>query len=225
MDGTGSQFDAFIAALGDACTVTVVRYPPNTALGYRALEDIARACLPTTEPYVILGESFSGPIAVSLAASAGPLLKGLILCASFVKNPRPMLGGLRPLLGLVPLATPPSVLLDPVLFGPFGNPRLRAQLAHALAQVAPHAMRARLQAVLEVDVSNRLRAVAVPMLYLQAQQDRLVLASAGSLIRRLRPDIHFVQIDAPHLVLQAVPEESSRIVLEFLLRIELNHGP
>ncbi len=90
MDGTGELFAPLVAALNSGFKTVVVRYPPNEVLSYAELESIARASLPTNEPFFILGESFSGPIAVSIAASAPPGLKGLILCASFVRNPQPL---------------------------------------------------------------------------------------------------------------------------------------
>src|SRR5438105_3993436 len=89
MDGTGELFAPFVAALGREFNVKVVAYPTAAPLGYDELESVARAALPAEGPYVILGESFSGPIAISLAASGSPGLKGLVLCCSFVSNPRP----------------------------------------------------------------------------------------------------------------------------------------
>ncbi|MGH3626194.1 MAG: hypothetical protein ACRDRL_01935, partial [Sciscionella sp.] len=68
MDGTGDLFAPLIDALGDNIPCSVVRYP-DESLDYAGHEAIARAALPANGPYVILGESFSGPIAVSIAAS------------------------------------------------------------------------------------------------------------------------------------------------------------
>ena len=98
MDGTGYLFEPFIAALGSEFQIVRVAYPNADALGYSELEAIARAALPAG-PYVLLGESFSGPIAISLAASAPDQLKGLVLCCTFARNPRPFFSGLRSLVG------------------------------------------------------------------------------------------------------------------------------
>jgi pimeloyl-ACP methyl ester carboxylesterase len=99
MDGTGDLFAPLIDAFGDTIACTVVRYP-DEPLDYAGHEAIARAALPTHRPYVILGESFSGPIAVSIAGSEPPGLVGYVLCASFVTCPRTVLKLLRPFLGL-----------------------------------------------------------------------------------------------------------------------------
>jgi pimeloyl-ACP methyl ester carboxylesterase len=49
---------------------------PDDASDYATCEAIARAALPTDRSYVLLGESFPGPIAVSIAATAPPGLRG-----------------------------------------------------------------------------------------------------------------------------------------------------
>ena len=82
MDGSGQLFAPLVTALGDGFNVKVVRYPVDLPLGYDGLEQIARAAIPPAGPVVLLGESFSGPIAVSLAASLGERLAGLILCCT-----------------------------------------------------------------------------------------------------------------------------------------------
>jgi pimeloyl-ACP methyl ester carboxylesterase len=90
MDGTGMLFDPLRAELGNAVGTTVVRYPTHGPIGYDELASIARAALPSG-PFVVLGESFSGPIAILLAASRPAGLVGLVLACSFARNPRPAL--------------------------------------------------------------------------------------------------------------------------------------
>jgi pimeloyl-ACP methyl ester carboxylesterase len=151
MDGTGDLFEPFIAALGGEFTVKVVRYPTMKPLDYSELESLARAALLAVEgPFVLLGESFSGPIAVSLAASASPQLKGLVLCCTFVRNPRPLFAGLGSLISLWPVAFAPVRVLSHLLLGRFSTAALRAALAKSLAQVSAPALRARLRSVLLV---------------------------------------------------------------------------
>ena len=66
----------------------------------------------------------------------------------------------------------------------------------------------RLRLLTEVDVAETLGAVEVPMLYLQAGRDRLVPAHNLADLRRIRPDLGAVVIDAPHLLLQRRPVEA-----------------
>jgi pimeloyl-ACP methyl ester carboxylesterase len=102
MDGTGELFAPFVAALGAGFEVRTVRYPGDHCGGYRELEEIARQAIPADRPYILLGESFSGPIAISIAASAPGQLRGLVLCCTFARNPRPALAALKPFIGALP---------------------------------------------------------------------------------------------------------------------------
>src|SRR5688572_3895642 len=92
LDGTATLHTKFVASVGPAFdSVTVIPYPPNEALGYVALEALVRAQLPTATPFVLLGESFSGPVALSIAADPPPNLVGLVLSTTFAKSPVPLL--------------------------------------------------------------------------------------------------------------------------------------
>lgn len=216
MDGTGELFQPLLAALDGRFEVIVLRYPSDQPLDYPALESLVRQALPQARPFVVLGESFSGPIAVAIAATNTPLLKGLVLCCTFVRNPRPRLGRLSFLLKLLPLAGAPLAPISKVLLGRFATPALRQALAKAVAQVAPRVMQARLKAVVAVDVSQALAASRVPVLYLRAGQDLLVPASASETVARLRPDAQIVTLDGPHCLLQAAPDQAAQHLTRFL---------
>lgn len=140
MDGTGELFAPFLAALSPGCESAVVAYPTSEPFDYAQLESIVRAVLPVDGPYVLLAESFSGPIAISIAASTPSLLKGLVLCASFVRNPQPSFTGLRFLLPALPSTMVPMRILDYLLLGRFSTPALRAALAGSLRKVSSAAL-------------------------------------------------------------------------------------
>jgi len=219
MDGTGNLFGPFIAALKGEFDVKVVRYPTGQALNYSELESIARAALPVDGPFVLLGESFSGPIAISLAAQRPSQLKGLLLCCTFVRNPRPIFSGLHFLVDVLPVSAPVG-LLSRLLLGRFSTPALRAALGEALAQVSPVALRARIKSVLSIDVSEQLRAGTVPTIYLCANFDRVVPAAASQLVTQLNPNVRVVQFEAPHFLLQAAPAKAARVVGDFMRDVQ-----
>ena len=73
LDGTATLHSAFVDAVYAAFdSVAVISYPSNQILDYVALEALVRAELPPVAAFVLLGESFSGPIALSIAANAPP---------------------------------------------------------------------------------------------------------------------------------------------------------
>lgn len=225
MDGTGRLFTAFAAALGGEFKVKVVTYPTVEPLGYVELESVARRALPTEGPYVLLGESFSGPIAVALAASGSSQLKGLILCCSFARNPRPAFANLGALVRVLPVTHAPVALLSHLLLGQFSTKALRQSLSQALAEVTPSALKVRLRAVLAVNVSAKLSTIKVPILYLRASRDRLVPSAASALVSQLNPCTKVVELEAPHFLLQAAPAEAAQAIGAFVREIQSKLHP
>lgn len=215
MDGTGELFAPLIAAIGDEIEVQVIRYPTDRPLGYRELEAFTRERLPNKESFVLLAESFSGPIAISIAASTPPNLVGLVLCNTFARNPRPELAAFAPLVGLLPLKLPPMAVLGRYLLGSYATPALLAALSAALAQVSTAILRARIKALLKVDVTAKLPAIKVPLLYLLADQDKVVPKAAAELILEAIPSAKVVSFAAPHFLLQAAPAATVETLLRF----------
>ncbi len=215
MDGTGELFAPFVAALADAFAVRVVRYPDDGPQTYAALAEHARAALPREGPYLLLGESFSGPIAVMLAATHPPGLVGVVLCASFVRDPRPALTRWLAPLAWLPLPRVPTAPACWALMGRHATPALAALLGRALGQVSTATLRARLGAVREVDASNALAQLRVPVLWLRATEDRLVSAAAAEHAARRCAMLTVVAIEAPHCLLQTTPHEAVRALQAF----------
>jgi pimeloyl-[acyl-carrier protein] methyl ester esterase len=218
MDGTGVLFADFAAAVQGTFEPVVARYPNDPQLGYPELEPLARAVLPHDRPFFLLGESFSGPIAISLAASSPPGLRGLILCCTFARSPHPLLPLAAAAIKPFPAVRVPAFIQCRNLFGRFDSPRLRAQLAELRGLVSANTLKARLEFVAHVNVSDELRRVAVPILYLRAKRDRVVLRAAGEYIKRVRPDTELVEFDAPHLLLQTIPQDARSAIQNFARR-------
>jgi pimeloyl-ACP methyl ester carboxylesterase len=221
MDGTGLLFSDFVAALGEPVKPIAVAYPTDQVLDYVQLEAYAREYLPASEPFVLLGESFSGPLAISIAAQPPQNLLGLILCCSFARNPRPALVALRPFTWLMP-ALKSATLASPILFGKHSTPALRDQLSTALAQVSSIVMQARLRAVLDIDVTEPLKQVRMPILYLCATDDRSVPQSASALISSIAPQTRVVSVDGPHMLLQVAAGATASIVGDFFKQCIVN---
>lgn len=216
LDGTGLLFADFVAALGPEVKIIVASYPSESSIDYAELEPIARSFLPKDQPYFLLGESFSGPLAISIAASRPPGLLGLILCCSFARSPRPLLSVFRSLLCLVPVALLPRALLSFFVLGRFSTPELRRSMAETLARVSPSALRARVRAVLSVDRRAALSRVEVPVLYLRASRDRLVPESASRSVVAFAPACKVTEFAAPHFLLQVAAPQAAMTVREFM---------
>lgn len=220
LDGTGILFAPLLEALDDRLPTAVLRYPPDEPLGYAELLERIRPMLPPGE-LVLVGESFSGPLAIELAADLGERVRGLVLSASFARNPAPELA--RSLAFMMPLAA---------IFASFG-PTLRAFLMNgkedslvwrlikeAEASVKPAVYQHRIRAILDVDVRASLRALELPVLYLRALRDRLVGEDALELVRDCARALRVAEVDAPHLLLQMAAEEASEHLLRFAAELD-----
>lgn len=216
MDGSGDLFQPLIAALAGEFNVQVVRYPVDGALDYEMLEKHARLSLPCDGHFVILGESFSGPVAVSLAASKPPGLVGLILCCTFVRNPHPAFTTLRSYVRLMPVKLAPLAMLNWFLLGRYSTQYLRSALASSLATISGVTLQARLKAVLSVDVTAKFKTIKVPILYLQAGHDRVVPSNATKYLLQAQPTTQLVTIAGPHFLLQAVPNQTAQEIATFM---------
>ena len=220
MDGTGrlfQRFDAALRARADIASLAIAY--PAVPLDYAALEAFVRDRLPRDRPFIVLAESFSGPLGAALRADPPPGMRALILCCSFVRNPRPLLAPLRHLLGLVPFGALPGFALRQALLAPYATPALQAELAAALAQVPPHVLRQRLRAVLEIrekDASRSFARGSLPVLYLRARHDRLVPPANAVQILRQAAGAQLADIAAPHMLLQAAPDAAADAVAAFI---------
>ena len=215
MDGTGELFAPLLAALPPEISATVVAYPDRPAT-YAEHVRVARAELPGDRPYMLLGESFSGPVAISLAATAPAGLIGLILCASFLTCPSRLLRMFRPLTAFASPKLVPGFVAHHSLLGRFATPALKRAHAQALRHVASPTLTARLRAMADVDVRDEMRKTGVPSLYIRATADRVVGRSFGDEFMEHAQQGRLVEVDAPHFLLQTQPQDSARLIVAFM---------
>jgi pimeloyl-ACP methyl ester carboxylesterase len=221
MDGTGELFAAFVAALPETISAQVVRYPTDRFMSYADLEALVQSELPASEPFVLLAESFSTPLAIALATKNPPNLKALILCAGFASSPvrglqRSMLSLLAPIVFRVPLSKP---AIRSFLAGSDAPGNLIEAVYSAVRLARPAVLSSRLRAIVKCDVRSRLTQISGPILYLQACQDRLVGDGSAQEIFGLNPKVTLLKIDAPHLLLQRMPEHSAKLIAHFIEEI------
>ena len=218
LDGTGELFADFVVEVGDRLSTAVVQYPRDRFFSYRELEDIVKSATSAVEPFVLVSESFSSPLAIQYAATKPPNLKGLVICAGFASNPlRGLLRIACPL--LLPFlfsVSPPAFALRLLLVGVDAPTTLVENLQTVISSVKRTVLRSRLQAVLACDVKLALSKVDVPVLYVQAARDRLVNTAALAEIREIKPDATIASVVGPHLLLQREPQKSAEVILRFV---------
>ena len=215
MDGTGELLQPLANRLSARRPVQVVAYPDSEPRSYDELTAFVLQRAPP-EPFAILGESFSGPIAIEIAAT-DRRVAGLILASSFAHHPMPALSA-----GLARALDPrlvPRRVVEGALLGSAGTPDIKADLARVLARLPPRLIRARIAEVLGVDKRDRLRAVTCPMLYLRGRFDRLVRGKSRDEITFLQPGCEVQTFDAPHMLLETHPAEAAAAIDRFCTRL------
>jgi pimeloyl-ACP methyl ester carboxylesterase len=216
LDGTGLLFRPFIEALDRSVQAQVVTYPVDQALGYAELEGMVRAALPKRNSYVVLGESFSGPLAIRIAADPPAGMMGVILCVTFAKNPYPMLAWMRPWAAGLPVKGFPGWLQAPFMWGGWSANQEPPEVQHATAAVDEAVLRHRIAEVLAVDETSALERVRMPMLVMRASDDHVVPRAASEQVLRVLPSAELAEVDGPHLLLLTRPAQCAEVVIRFL---------
>jgi pimeloyl-ACP methyl ester carboxylesterase len=218
LDGTGELFGPLLSAVPPAYAPQVVSYPRDQVLGYDALFVLVcrrLAALSIDAPAVLLGESFSAPLAVRYAAEFPERMRSLVLCASFVRSPVP-----RWLLPLVRdflfrrRSTRAELRLTHA--GWDAPDELLGLLASAIDSVDPRVMAERVRQVMRVDCADALAKVKAPVLYLAASRDRIVRRASARRVRAVRPGVVVRTLDAPHMLLQRRPAEAWHEIERFV---------
>jgi len=219
LEGTGRLFDRFLAVASGDLELRVVRYPPDQVLGYAELEELVRRELPRDRPFALLGESFSGPLALRIAAASPPGLVAVVLTASFHRRPSARLvSALRPLSPAFFRLPLPAHAVRLLLAGPDAPEALVEEVRACVATVKGNVMAARAREAMRVDATPWLAACPVPILFLGGREDHLLRSAIPIEIRALRADAEIRMLDAPHLVLQTRPREALKLVEEFVVR-------
>lgn len=220
MDGTGDLFAPLLAQLPMTLKVQVIRYPRDQIAGYRELTEFVQRQLPVESDYVLLGESFSGPIAIELAVQAPRRLRGLILGCSFASSPQPQLRLLAAMARLMPMQIATSMIAMRILLGRHANHQICAMLQQAIRSVPRAILSARLREIAAVDVRDKFRSIQLPVLYLRANDDTLVPASIAHHLQQLQPAMQIAEIDGPHFLLQTQAAAAAAAILRFLSDIK-----
>jgi pimeloyl-ACP methyl ester carboxylesterase len=158
---------------------------------------------------------------VRLAAERPPGLAGLVLAATYLRQPlHPALQPLRGLvgarffgLGLQPLA------VRLVMAGLDAPDALVGEVCAAVRTLRPEVAARRAADALMVDVREELARVEVPVLYLAPSHDRLVAAGGVEDLLTAQPDAEVVRLDAPHMIFQRAPHACLLAMEAFAARV------
>jgi pimeloyl-[acyl-carrier protein] methyl ester esterase len=211
MDGTGELLRALADQLALHRPVQLFAYPLDQPLSYAELATYVVERAPN-RPFVVLGESFSGPIAIEIAAT-DPRAAGLVLASSFARHPLP--AQFAALTRLLDLRWLPKRIIAAALMGSTATPELTARLHQVLAALPHEVLQFRAREVLRVDKRDRLREITCPVLCLHGRFDYLVSRRQVNEIVTAQPRCQVHWFDSSHMLLATHPEAAVKAINHF----------
>ena len=219
-DGTGRLFSPLRKQLSKDINTIVLSYPNDKPMTYSELCYSLKDELPNT-PFVLLGESFGGPLAMQLSNRANENLKGIILCATFVKNPHVLLTKfIRPFLKPKHLRKEtPAFYIKTMLTNGISDPTLIHNIQVATRDLSPEIYFTRLREIADVDVTEELKNCELPIVYFRATKDRLVYESSMNVVKTTNYNVTIQLFEAPHMLLQTQPKQAAEKVEQFIEKV------
>ena len=219
LNGTSDLFSAFLDELPVTLKPIVIEYPKDQLLSYDQLLVYVKEFIPKNEDYYILGESFSGPLAVLLAYEADSYLKGLIFVSSFIKNPKKCPKFYQKMAEIIPLKKMPLDFLSRFLLGIGGDLKMKQALVSVLKEISDEVFIFRLNEILKVDVTEKFKKINIPCLYLRAKYDYLVPQKSLEHILSYNQKVLVSYVATTHFLLQNKPKFASHEIEKFICNI------
>jgi pimeloyl-[acyl-carrier protein] methyl ester esterase len=174
LDGTGRLFRPFLDVLPPTLKPTVIAYPQDVVRHPAELLRMIEASLPSNGPFTAIAESFSGPLALKIAAAHPTQAIAVVLIGGFVRNPvRFLPSWLRFLIGpYLFRCPPPRFLVRRFLVGPQASSALVREVVDTLRLVAPAVLAARVRDTLSLAAADDVVRCPAALLYIEGLSGR-----------------------------------------------------
>jgi pimeloyl-[acyl-carrier protein] methyl ester esterase len=203
LHGSTAMFEAFVALAPPWARCVPVALPTLGDQSPDGLATTLEAEIRRLEGFVLVAESYSGPIAVRLAARLGQKVSLLVLCNPLVEMPVALPAGLAA--SAASWRGMPAAAAALALAG--GDRALGRAALDGIRALPKEVLEARLRAAFAATAAEMAPLLSPPLLAILGSRDRLV---SPDRTRALLHDVPFttvVELDAPHLVVQAKPAE------------------
>lgn len=220
LDGTDVFFRPLLASLPEWITPHVVQFPQSGANQYSDLLGIVRGAVSQYSSFYLLGSSFSGPLALMLAATAPERVLGVILSTTFVQPPRPIYARLRfaavaPMIWMIRAGRriPAWLSREPI-------DQLRQDKTETWRRVSSSVVATRIRALLDVDARELLQACPHPVLCIAGSDDGVVPRQNVEEIVAVRPSVQVRMIEGRHFAMYTNPTAAVAAITEFIVEKE-----
>ncbi len=217
LDGTNVFFRPLLEVLPDRITPLVVEFPPSGTTEYLDLLSLVRQRLADVQRYYVLGWSFSGPLALMLAAAEPQKVQGIVLASTFVRPPRRIFAQLRW------AAVTPTVWAIrvgkrlPVWLSRSSTDRLRQDKTETWKRVSARTIAARVRTLLDVDARGLLKDCLCPVLSIAGCDDEIVPYHNVEEMACICESMRVCTIAGGHFAIYTNPEDTSAAIMEFMM--------
>ena len=203
LHGSTAMFSSFVALAPSWARCVPVALP---TLGDQSLDGLAttlEAELRRLEGFALVAESYSGPIAVRIAARLGQKVALLALCNPLVEMPVALPAGLAA--SAATWRGMPAWTVAAVLAG--GDRALGKAALDGIRALPKEVLEARLASAFSATADEIAPLLSPPLLAILGSRDRLVSPDRTRALLKGVPFATVVEFDAPHLVVQTKPAE------------------
>ncbi|MBA5866293.1 MAG: alpha/beta fold hydrolase [Nitrospira sp. CR1.3] len=216
LDGTDVFFRPLLAALPESVHPEVISFPAAGANEYTDLLKIVCEAVRGIPSFYVLGSSFSGPLALMVAAMEPKTVLGVILSVSFLRAPRPLYARLRfaavtPVIWMIR-----ACLRLPLWLARGSHDQLRLDKAETWRRVSAGMVAARIRALLLIDAREFLRDCPCPVLCIAGRDDAIVPKRNVQEIVTVRPSTQVKLIEGGHFATYTNPAAAAAAIVEFI---------
>jgi len=214
LNGTTGLFNPLIDCVQESFEVFPVSYPLNEEKTYPELTSYVLEQIKSVKgKYIILGESFSGPISLFVSAEKPEGLIGLVLVATFITAPSFKVGRFLPWKIGFSLTRPLYSIR--LALSKDENQSLISRISTEMQKVSPQVLSSRIKQIFSVDASESLRNCGVPVVYFRGTRDYVVPKKNLIEILAVKSDIKVVEFKAQHFLLQSQPQQAFIAIKRF----------
>lgn len=212
MDGTGLLFEEFITNCQYECLI--IPLPEDSKQSHMALASQIVNHLPD-EDYVLLAESFSGALIPCLIQSASRQPEAVVLVASFLHAPRPLVISFLRQMPLKKLLGLPSVKSIVKFFCmKDASDEQFEKFWNVLKKLDFSLMKVRLREIQKM--VNTEDKIVIPTLVIVAKHDKLIPRRISNKLPNLFSKLTLKTIDGPHFILQSKAEEVAQVIDNYI---------
>lgn len=218
LNGTAGLFDPLLSVATNEYELIVISYPEHQVKSYEELAGYVLEQIGLINGrFVVVGESFSGPVAIMISAKGINGLIGTILVATFSSAPYFTFAKYLPWKLMFELAK--ILYWLRIKLSDTKRAGILKAASVELQKVDPAVLAAITRATLAVDVSKELQQSTVPIIYFRAKYDVIVPKWNLKKIITHRPDIKTITFNTQYFLLQSAPQEAWDAIRKFVNEI------